>query len=198
MLMAIYLVAYTDAERDEIAAFIHRQQRRRSLCGLDNQSGRQKLVSIEAYQAYLLASILRKDHFFIMPTTWGVNGLARRGLCDTDECATFLEKANRSKGFAHTTTRVRKPGCYGKGKKLKVIHCIETINNRQCGSKNNLFYHLFRPVHISMHLKDRLGVILTSFGLLIASFGRLGRQEQHAPGHGNTGCATNIRPNPRV
>jgi hypothetical protein len=109
-----------------------------------------------------------------------------------------LYAANRSKGFAHTTTRVRKPGCYGKGKKLKVIHCIETINNRQCRSKNNLFYHLFRPVHISMHLKDRLGVILTSFGLLIASIGRLGRQEQHVPGHGNTGCATNIRPNPRV
>jgi hypothetical protein len=180
MLMAIYLVAYTDAKRDEIAAFIHRQQRRRSLCGLDNQSRRRKVVSIEAFQVFLLASILRKDRFIIMPPTWGVNGLARRGLCDTDKCATFLEKANRSKCMTHTTIRLRKPGRYGKGKKLTVILCIETINNRQCESKNNPFKHLFRPVHILIHLNDRWGVILAPFGLLVAAFGGLGRPEQHA------------------
>jgi hypothetical protein len=56
------------------------------------------VASIELYQAFLPANILRKDRFFNMTTPLGVNGLARRGLCDTDECATFLEKANRSKG----------------------------------------------------------------------------------------------------
>jgi hypothetical protein len=157
---------------------------------LDNQSQRRKVVSIEAYHAFLLASIL--------PPTWGVNGLARRGLCDTDECATFLEKANRSKGLAHTTIRLRKPGCYGKGKKPTVILCIETINSRQCESKNNPFKHLLRPVHTPLHLNDPLGVILAPFGLLVAAFGRLGQPEQQAPGHGNARCAISIRPNPRI
>jgi hypothetical protein len=116
----------------------------------------------------------------------------------TEKCAIFLEKANRSESTAHTTIRVRKPGRYGKGKKLTVILCIKTINNRQCESKNNPFKHLFRPVHIPIHLNDRLGVILAPFGVLDAAFRRLGRPWQQAPEHGNAGCATNIRPNPRI
>jgi hypothetical protein len=130
MLMAIYLVAYPDAERDEIAAFIANNGGDLYAASTISRRLRElkysrKVASIEAYQAFLPANILRRDRFFNMPPPLGVNGLARRGLCDTDECAIFLEKANRSKGLAHTTIRVRKPGHYGKGRKLTVICCIE-------------------------------------------------------------------------
>jgi hypothetical protein len=60
-----------------------------------------------------------------LPPPLGVNGLERRSLVDADECAIFLETVNRRKGLAHTTIRVRKPGHYGKGKKLTVILFIE-------------------------------------------------------------------------
>jgi hypothetical protein len=131
MLMAIYLVAYPDAERDEIAAFIANHggdlhsastiSRR-----LKELKSSRKVASIEAYQAFLPANILQKDRFFNLPPPLGVNGLARRGLCDTDECVIFLEKANRSKGLTHPTIRMRKPGHYdGKGRKLTVLLCIE-------------------------------------------------------------------------
>jgi hypothetical protein len=134
MLMAIYLVAYPDAENDEIAAFIanhggdlyadstiSRQLR-------EFKDSRKEVASIETYQTFVLpANILRKkDRFFNLPPPLGVNGLARRGLCDTDECVIFLEKANRSsKGLSHPTIRMRKPGHYGKGRKLTVLLCIE-------------------------------------------------------------------------
>jgi hypothetical protein len=68
---------------------------------------------------------LKKERFFNLPPPLGINGVERRRLCDTDECAIFLEKTNRTKGLSHTTIRVRKPGHYGKGKKLTVICCIE-------------------------------------------------------------------------
>jgi hypothetical protein len=55
-----------------------------------------------------------------------------------------------------------------------------SINNRQCESKNNLFDHLVRSVHLPIHLMDHSVVILTPFGLLVVAFGRLGRPEQHA------------------
>jgi hypothetical protein len=133
LLMSIYLVAYPDALQDEIAAFIANNggdlySRSTISRRLKELKYSRKVASVEAYQAFLPANLLKKERFFAMPPPLGVNGLERRSLVDADECAIFLEKVNRRKGLAHTTIRVRKPGHYGKGKKLTVILFIEPGN----------------------------------------------------------------------
>jgi arginine repressor len=81
--MAIVLVAYPDAERDEIAAFIAN-----SGSGLHSRSTisrrlrelkySRKVASIEAYQAVLPANIFRKERFFNLPPPLGIVAVERR------------------------------------------------------------------------------------------------------------------------
>jgi hypothetical protein len=75
LLMAIYLVAYPDARRNEIAAFIANNGGQlyapsMILRRLKELKYSRKVASVEAYQAFLPANILKKERFFVLPPPW--------------------------------------------------------------------------------------------------------------------------------
>ena len=111
-LMWMFLVAYPEAQDDEVAAFIaehtgniykrNQISRRKKELGITR-----KRSSTEANQAFLPRNVLRRERFWTLPPPVGVAGVSRRFLIDIDECGLELDSTNRTHGSTFSGVRVR-------------------------------------------------------------------------------------------
>ena len=84
-----------------------------------------KRGSTTAYQFFTPQNLFRRQCFWTMPYPLGVVNIPRPSLLDFDECALYLQVANRTIGKAYCGVRVREPGPYGHDEKWTLMMCID-------------------------------------------------------------------------
>jgi len=83
-----------------------------------------KCASTTARQALLPINIQLRFNYWYLPCPVGIANIPRSRLLDIDEAALFVELANRGRGKAHLTRRVREVGPYGHSEKLNILTAI--------------------------------------------------------------------------
>ena len=84
-----------------------------------------KVASSEAYEAFKPQNIHRVKLFWSKRPPLGVVSVQRRWFIDADEFGVTLNRCNRTRGYAVSFHRVRKPGHYVRNTKLTVLLAVE-------------------------------------------------------------------------
>ena len=132
--MIMYRLIYPKCTADELRRYMFdhsppndvRVFTRKEITDAEERVGfTRKTGSTTAFQFYSAQNMFRRQCFWTLPYPLGVAAILRHLLMDFDECALYLQTANRTIGKAYLGARVREPGLYGHDEKWTLMMCID-------------------------------------------------------------------------
>lgn len=142
-----------NASIEPVPRFFHPSQitRAEDSLGLARKKG-----ATIARQANLPINLLKRDRFWTQPYPFGIVGIRRRHLLDTDEAAIYLETAARGFGKCYIGRRCEEEGPYGHSEKYTLLLTVGAM-----GLKVSLFDRISGvnvPIYAD-HMQDVLNAI---------------------------------------